>query len=258
MNLLKRTYGGAIILAIIFAITYFGHLSLSLGFGIFSLLAIKEICDAFSKIEIRLPRKLLYISDFIIMAAAYTFNKDAFILAIIFLNLTLLLLMIFSQTYDFEGIVVSIFILMYIPTLMGTIIRIANPVYIWALYITAWGSDTFAYLTGSTIGRRKIESIKHISPKKTIEGFFGGIIGAIILNLIYHRFALTNINTAYVVIFSVLGSAISQMGDLIASYIKRRTGIKDFGNLIPGHGGILDRFDSMIIIGPILYLFSII
>lgn len=108
------------------------------------------------------------------------------------------------------------------------------------------------------MGHSKMKSIAHISPKKTIEGSIGGVIGAIILNLIYHKFYLANINTIYVIIFSILGALLSQIGDLVASFIKRKTGIKDFGNIIPGHGGIMDRFDSMIFIAPILYLFSII
>lgn len=257
MNLLKRTYGGAIILLVIFAITYFGHLSLSIGFTIFSLIAIREITEAFANIDIKLPKTLLYICDLAIMGAAYWQDKDAFILAIIFSVIALLVYMIFKENISFYTISIGIFILMYIPTLMGTIIRIRDINYIWPLYITAWGSDTFAYLVGSTIGRSKIKSIAHISPKKTIEGCIGGIIGALVLNLIYHKYNLVGINTSYVIIFSVFGAILSQIGDLVASFIKRKTGIKDFGNIIPGHGGILDRFDSMIFIAPILYLFSI-
>ena len=193
MNLLKRTYGGAIILLVIFAITYFGHLSLSIGFTVFSLIAIREITEAFDNIDIKLPKTLLYICDFIIMGAAYWQDKDAFILAIIFSVIALLIYMIFKEDISFYTISIGIFILMYIPTLMGTIIRIRDINYIWPLYITAWGSDTFAYLIGSTIGRSKIKSIAHISPKKTIEGCVGGILGALVLNLIYHKYNLLGI-----------------------------------------------------------------
>ena len=258
MNLLKRTYGGAIILLVILAMTYFGHLSLSLGFTIFSLIAINELTKAFANIDIKLPKNLIYICDLLIMGAAYSLDKDAFILAIIFSVISLLIYMIFKENASFYSISIGIFILMYIPTLMGTIIRITDITYIWPLYLTAWGSDTFAYLLGSTIGKRKIKSISHISPNKTIEGSLGGIIGALVLNLIYHKYNLTDISTAYVIIFSIIGAILSQIGDLVASFIKRKTGIKDFGNVIPGHGGIMDRFDSMIFIAPILYLFSII
>lgn len=258
MNLLRRIYGGAIILLVIFVLTYFGHLSLSIGFAIFSLIAIKEITEAFNNINIHPPKILLYISDLLIMGAAYSSINDAFILALIFSVILLLIYMIFKQDVHFEDICIGVFILMYIPALMGTIIRIRHINYIWPLYLTAWGSDTFAYLVGSTMGHSKMKSIAHISPKKTIEGSIGGVIGAIILNLIYHKFYLANINTIYVIIFSILGALLSQIGDLVASFIKRKTGIKDFGNIIPGHGGIMDRFDSMIFIAPILYLFSII
>ena len=257
MNLFKRTYGGAIILLVIFVLTYWGHISLSLGFTVFSLMAIKEICKAFANIDIKLPQILLYICDLFVMSAAYWQDKDAFILAIIFSIIALLVYMIFNGETTFYTICIGIFVLMYVPTLMGTIIRIRDINYIWPLYITAWGSDTFAYLVGSTIGKSKIKSIAHISPNKTIEGSLGGIIGALVLNLIYHKYYLTDINTVYVIVFSILGAILSQIGDLVASFIKRKTGIKDFGYIIPGHGGIMDRFDSMIFIAPVLYLFSI-
>ena len=165
--------------------------------------------------------------------------------------------MLFSKDRTLVDIFASIFIIMYVPTLMGSIIKIADISYVWPLYITAWGSDTFAYLTGSLIGKNKIKSIAHISPNKTLEGSIGGIIGALILNIIYAKYAPLNINLIYVIIFSIIGAILSQLGDLVASYIKRKTGIKDFGNLIPGHGGIMDRFDSMIFIAPIFYLLSV-
>lgn len=257
MNLLVRTLGGALILLVLLAITYFGHLSLSIGFIIFSLIAIKEITSAFENINIKLPKTLLYICDLAIMVAAIYKNPHFFTLAIIFSIIAILIYMLFNKEETLDNIFVSIFIIMYVPTLMACIVKIADIRYVWPLYITAWGSDTFAYLTGSLIGKRKIKSIAHISPNKTLEGSIGGVIGALILNIIYAKYVFVNFNLTYVIIFSILGAILSQLGDLVASYIKRKTGIKDFGNLIPGHGGIMDRFDSMILIAPIFYLLSV-
>ena len=221
MNLLVRTLGGALILLVLLAITYFGHLSLSIGFIIFSLIAIKEIADAFENINIKLPKTLLYICDLAIMISAAYKNPHFFILAIIFSIIAILIYMLFSKEETLDNILVSIFIIMYVPTLMACIVKIEDIRYVWPLYITAWGSDTFAYLTGSLIGKRKIKSIAHISPNKTLEGSIGGVIGALILNIIYAKYVFINFNLTYVIIFSILGAILSQLGDLVASYIKR-------------------------------------
>lgn len=257
MNFIKRTIGGSIILIILVATTFLGHNALSLEFAIFSLIAIHEITNAFRNININPPKELLYLCDLLIMLGAYLFKSNIYIIAISFSIVLILIYMIFANDVSFVDILSSIFILMYVPLLMGMIIKIGNIKYIWPIYITAWGSDTFAYLTGSLIGKNRIKSIAHISPKKTIEGSIGGVIGAMILNIIYIHYAGINIGLGFMIVFSIIGAILSQIGDLVASFIKRKTGIKDFGNLIPGHGGIMDRFDSMIFIAPLFYLFSI-
>src|SRR5699024_10908583 len=91
----------------------------------------------------------------------------------------------FNKKHEFKDFLPLFFIIAYVSLLISNIIKISDTRYIFMLYIIAWGSDTFAYLVGSTIGRNKIKSISHISPNKTIEGFLGGIVGAVILNLIY-------------------------------------------------------------------------
>lgn len=125
--------------------------------------------------------------------------------------------------------------------------------------ICAWGCDIFAYITGKTIGKHKF---CEISPNKTIEGSIGGVTGAVLLATIYTYIINQNFglgyNYAYIIIISIILSLIGQIGDLAASSIKRYVGIKDFSNLIPGHGGMIDRIDSVIFIAPFAYiLFSI-
>lgn len=126
--------------------------------------------------------------------------------------------------------------------------------YIWYLIFIAWGTDVFAYTFGRRIGKHKFSSI---SPNKSIEGCVAGTIGAVVLSMIYtcilNRFAGFSINYLVVLGVSTLLSLIGQIGDFSASSIKRYTGIKDFSNLIPGHGGILDRFDSFMFIAPFAY-----
>lgn len=120
--------------------------------------------------------------------------------------------------------------------------------------VCAWGSDVFAYFTGRLFGRHKL--IPEVSPKKTVEGAIGGIVCATGLAVLY-GFILsraTSLVPNYIVL-ALCGfvlSAVSQVGDLIASLIKREHGIKDYGNIFPGHGGVMDRFDSVLSITTIL------
>lgn len=257
MNFLLRLFGGVAILIILLAITFLGHIPLSIGVTIFSVIAIKEMSNAFNNKNINPPWGLLIACDLLIMVGAYSAITEFYTMAIIFSIILVLVYMIFNHKNTMEDIFASLFILMYVPVLMGNILRIGDQRYVWLLYLTAWGSDTFAYLVGSLIGKRKMGSIAHISPKKTLEGSIGGILGAVGLNMIFLYFNSLDIYKSYLIIFSVIGALLSQIGDLVASFIKRYTGIKDFGDLIPGHGGIMDRFDSMIFIAPLLYLLSI-
>ncbi len=124
-------------------------------------------------------------------------------------------------------------------------------------FFCCWLSDTFAFFAGKFFGKHKLSPV--ISPKKTIEGAIGGVIGTAILNVIlfvvFKKFfnLSAEITLPIVIIASVCLSVISIFGDLAASTIKRHHGIKDFGNLLPGHGGVMDRFDSSCFVFPVLY-----
>lgn len=130
-----------------------------------------------------------------------------------------------------------------------------GPVLLWLVFVTTWSCDTFAYITGMLLGRHKLSP--QISPKKSIEGSIGGIIGSISASFIYSMMFLPQIKILDRVILGLLIGIFSQMGDLSASLIKRFCGIKDFSNLIPGHGGILDRFDSSLFSFPVAYYYII-
>ncbi|HHW45878.1 MAG TPA: phosphatidate cytidylyltransferase [Clostridiales bacterium] len=121
----------------------------------------------------------------------------------------------------------------------------------------AWVTDAGAYFIGSFFGKHKLAPA--ISPKKTIEGAVGGIvcsfIVSIIICLIYQRIADSSISIATVLIITPIFSIAGMLGDLMASYIKRNCNIKDYGNILPGHGGVLDRFDSLLITAPLFYAF---
>ncbi len=127
-----------------------------------------------------------------------------------------------------------------------------NPL-VWLIFITAFGTDIMAYFGGYFLGKHKLSP--ELSPKKTIEGAVSGIIGSALLSGVF-ALILYKEHVFHCVILGVIASFIAQMGDLTASSFKRKMGIKDYGNLIPGHGGIMDRFDSVIFTAPFIYYFG--
>lgn len=130
--------------------------------------------------------------------------------------------------------------------------------YVWYIFASSWGCDTCAYFTGYYLGKHKLSPV--LSPKKTIEGAVGGVIGAIVLCTIYgmiiagpaqvDRGVLLKVS----LLIGLVGSIVAQIGDIFASSIKRKMKIKDYGHLIPGHGGILDRFDSLLLVAPVIVM----
>lgn len=153
--------------------------------------------------------------------------------------------------YTFFGICYAIFPIMCIALING--MNNGN-ILIWYAIIAAWGTDIFAYFTGKLIGKHKFSKV---SPKKSIEGCIGGTIGAVILILIYtyvaNEFWGMEISYQIISIIGIVLSIIGQIGDFSASSIKRYVEIKDFSNMIPGHGGMLDRIDSLIFLAPFAY-----
>lgn len=158
---------------------------------------------------------------------------------------------------SFEKMAVAMVAGILMPLMLSSLVRIHateyGRVYIVIPFVLAFLSDSGAYFAGLKFGKRKLAPT--ISPKKTVEGMVGGVIGAVVGMLIYSLviqiFFAFRINYMYAILYGVLGSLAGVFGDLCFSAIKRQADIKDYGNLIPGHGGILDRFDSMILIGPL-------
>lgn len=157
-----------------------------------------------------------------------------------------------------DTIAYSIFGFVYVGVMLSFIYRVRNLEYgiytVWLIIIVSWVCDTFAYFTGMALGKHKLAPV--LSPKKSIEGSVGGIIGSALFGFLFAYFVLDKLLPGCVIpitIICVIGSMVSQVGDLAASAIKRNHDIKDYGKLIPGHGGILDRFDSVIFTAPMIY-----
>jgi CDP-diglyceride synthetase len=193
------------------------------------------------------------------------FNQETYTIELIILWLILLLAVyVFTfPKYKAKQVFSTFFGLFYVPIMLFYVYQtrmIADGVYlVWLILICSWGCDTCAYCVGMLFGKHKLAPL--LSPKKSIEGAIGGIAGAALLGAIYavvvNNYLESGKNTIIIyAIICAVGAVISQVGDLAASAIKRNHDIKDYGNLIPGHGGILDRFDSVIFTAPVIYFLA--
>lgn len=189
-------------------------------------------------------------------------KKDEY-LVMLFVGFLLLLMILYVFSFPkvkADQVTVAFFGFFYVALMLSYIYRVRmlsdGAIVIWLIFIGAWGSDTCAYLVGITMGKRRIFPV--LSPKKSLEGCLGGILGAALLGFIYATILQNKIEGFHnpQLAFAIIGGAssiLSQIGDLAASAIKRNYDIKDYGKLLPGHGGILDRFDSIIFTAPIVF-----
>ena len=199
------------------------------------------------------------------LAARLTESDAILALIVAFILIILAIYVITYPKYDIRQVMSVIFITVYAPLMISFMYRtrvdnggtVEDMIMTFLIIITASGSDMSAYFVGVNLGKHKLAPV--LSPKKSVEGAIGGVLGAALLNTVFalalcafDLFALK-----YIWIFALIGaigSIISQIGDLAASAIKRSFDIKDFGNVIPGHGGAMDRLDSILVVAPIIYL----
>ena len=175
-------------------------------------------------------------------------------MAILIALILIMFVYVFSYPkYNADQVMATFFGVVYVAVMLSFILLTRNlpdgKFIVWLIFLCSWGCDTCAYCVGMLIGKHKMAPV--LSPKKSIEGAVGGVVGAALLGVIYAA-ATHGAMFEYAVICGV-GALISMVGDLAASAIKRNQGIKDYGKLIPGHGGILDRFDSVIFTAPVIY-----
>lgn len=253
-----RILSGMLLLPLLLII-WLGGLPLYTMGLLLTIIAIYEFTNALNIKNIDVYPKMGYI------LASIFFLKNLFnqnIILVTFINLVVIgvnLLFVFTKKrktkYFFANLIGIIYIIFGFDAIIAIINNIEyGYIYVWLIFAVAVLSDTMAYFVGSSLGKHKLAP--KLSPKKTVEGSIGAILFSTLGCLIFGKiFAL---NKLLMILIGVVGSVISQIGDLLASFVKRYVGIKDYGNLIPGHGGILDRFDSIILVSQFIYLILLI
>lgn len=182
------------------------------------------------------------------------------------LGLLIALMFVYVFTYPkyrTEQILAAFFGVFYVAVMLSYVYQTralnAGAYIVWLIFLCSWGCDTCAYCVGVLIGKHKMAP--KLSPKKSVEGAVGGVIGAALLTILYGMVFKDAMGMDITRVFimaaiSAVGGLVSMVGDLTASAIKRNYDIKDYGKLIPGHGGILDRFDSVIFTAPMIYFLA--
>jgi len=179
---------------------------------------------------------------------------------LVFFVLMFMEMMLSHIKLRFEKIAVCVFAGLIFPVLLSSVVRILAATngryFVLVPFVVGFLSDTGAYFIGCRFGKRKLAPV--ISPNKSVEGVLGGVAfavaGMLIYGLIMHFGFHFRVNFVCTLLYGVVGTACGVFGDLCFSVIKRQTGLKDYGNLIPGHGGVLDRFDSMMVVAPAVEL----
>ena len=259
---IKRITSGLLGFPLVLIILLIGNRYIvDIALAIIALLAMNEYFNAVQKVS-NPVRWVGYLSCFSI-ALIHLVPAEALTM-VVTLSVPTILLILFAQViatemrttfkdiaYTFLGIFYVVFFMIFVALIDG---MQNGKILIWYAIIAAWGTDIFAYFIGKHFGKHKFSKV---SPKKSIEGCIAGTVGAILLMLLYTYVANTfwgmNYSYGFIAMISVILSLIGQIGDFAASSIKRYVDIKDYSNLIPGHGGMLDRIDSLIFLAPFAY-----
>ena len=267
--MLTRTISGIVLAIIMIVAMFLGGPLLAILLLLTSMVAYKELTRA---LQVNAKEKGYNVAEIIgtigvvLYYLAVYFGDDTMRLMCIvgvFMAEMFLYVMTFPK-YKADQIVSSIFAFLYAPVMLSFIYLTRSTEHgiymVWLILFSSWVCDTCAYFVGVTIGKKRIFPV--LSPKKSLEGCIGGVAGSAIVGGLYAFLivekAIPDQRVLWIVVFiSAAGAVMSMVGDLAASAIKRNHNIKDYGNLIPGHGGIMDRFDSMIVTAPMIYFLSI-
>ncbi len=265
----QRIFSAAVGLSVFAIVLFFVNtIVFNIGIALVSFLAVYEMLTASKTIK----NKFLLAISFIFAAAVPFCNIEMFrpYLGLVFFGYVLILLVIFMaarQSVKVEQLGFVFMVSTLIPLALTTLILMrdlkpeASLFYILIIFAAAWLADCGGYFVGRFLGKHKFAP--NISPKKTVEGCIGALIlapaGCLIVGLIYSAVQVNSgtpvmIDYIWLTVISLVGAVVSIFGDLCASMMKRQFMVKDFGSILPGHGGVLDRFDSILLVSPLFYL----
>lgn len=260
-SFVTRTLSGIVLVALMLATIIPGGKVLFVANMLISLVGVYELYKVLG-IEKKLPGVTGYVAVISYYAILYMGKTEHMMtLMIVFLIALLAQYVFMFPEYKTKEVSNAIMCMLYAGVMLSYLYSVregSNGAYtVWLIFLCSWGSDTCAYLAGVAFGKHKMAPI--LSPKKSIEGAVGGVIGAAVLGALYAAIFADKIEMSLnpVIAFAIIcavGALISMVGDLAASAIKRNHDIKDYGTIIPGHGGIMDRFDSVIYVAPIIWI----
>lgn len=262
----SRLISSVILVAIALVTLLNGRFILAFTLWAISLVAFRELCRVCQVMKEGESGNNLEMVGFVFVTIYYAVMAAApNPLYLILVVLAALIAFLFLYVFRFPKlhatqVMAAFFSLVYAPVMFSFVYLTRHLDYgiyfVWMIFISSWISDTFAYIVGMLFGKHSLAPV--LSPKKSVEGSIGGILGSVLCGALFGYFMVENvINEQQITwVFALIGgigSVISQIGDLAASAIKRNYEIKDYGKLIPGHGGIMDRFDSVIVTAPMIY-----
>lgn len=259
---MDKRYLGALILSPLVVVLFLGGIYLKLLIMILSLFGMYEFFSIVKKSNIRPLSMVAYVLCVIyyIFLINNKINYSMVFFIIIVSIFIMLCIPVVNEKYNFVDVAVTLLGFLYVSIFFSFIVLISEKDYgkylVWIVFISSWMCDTTAYYVGKYLGKNKL--CPKVSPKKTIEGSIGGLLGSTLACGLYGIFLdrlginLPIFNFFLVGIFS---GVFCQFGDLAASSIKRHVNVKDYSNLIPGHGGILDRFDSILFASVVVYYY---
>lgn len=231
-----------------------------------SIVGFHELCLACKIQEDKKKQNTLEVVGYISISLYYVVmavikNQQLMVMIAIMALIAFLMVYVLKfPKYHANQVMSTYFAFIYAPVLFSFIYltrELEHGIYfVWVIFISSWISDTCAYCVGMLFGKHKLAPV--LSPKKSVEGAVGGVVGTAIVGALFGFFMSEQIVTERQVtmifaLIGAIGSVVAQMGDLAASAIKRNYNIKDYGKLIPGHGGIMDRFDSVLVTAPMIY-----
>ncbi|MCE5284750.1 MAG: phosphatidate cytidylyltransferase [Pelosinus sp.] len=267
--LFKRILTAIIGIPVAVYVINYGQWVFALAVSLLALIGWHEYCKAMRKKEIKTGFGSGFISIALFMACAWLGNAEEMMFVLFLITfITLLNIVASQQRFTLQDAAFTLLGINYIGILFSylLLLRYSDSValltpwgslaqgaaYMWLAFIGTWSSDTLAYFVGSQLGRHKL--CPAISPGKTVEGAVGGLLGSIIGTTVFS--AVLKLPLVHAIMLGILVGLAAQLGDLTESSIKRFAGVKDSGQLLPGHGGVLDRFDSILFAVPVVYYYA--